>query len=670
MALSSPGIGSNLDVNAIVSQLMQLEKQPVTLLNAKEAAYQARLTAYGTLKGALSSFQSSVRGLLDASQFMGLKATPADATIASASASSTAVAGNYAINITKLAQSQKLIAAGQASSTSAIGAGTSTTLTFDFGTISGGTFSAYVPATGAGGTYTGATFASSGSGIKTVTINSTNNSLAGIRDAINSAGIGVRASIINDGGASPYRLVLSAEKSGSASSLKISVSGDATISTLLAHDPAATQRLQETVTAQNTEMTVDGVFVSKASTSITDVISGVTLNALAVGTTKISVARDTSSVQSAVQNFVKAYNTVSKNLKDSSAYNADTKQAAILQGEFTVQSIQRQLRSVLNTALPGGGALTTLSQLGVSFQKDGTLALDSVKLQKAMDNNFADIAGVFAAIGKASDSLISYVDSTSATKAGIYAVNITQLATQGKVVGSAAAGLTITAGVNDALSVTVNGVTAAITLSANTYTAATLATEVQSKINGASAFSGAGISVAVTQSAGTFSITSNGYGSTSNVTVFGNGATNLLGAIPTSTVGLDVAGKINGVTASGSGQYLKGAVGDASEGLRLLVTGGALGSRGNVNFSRGYADQLDKLLSKVLDSKGILNNRTDGISRSIKDIGSRRDVLNRRLVDVEARYRKQFTALDTLMSRMTQTSSFLTQQLASLPKLS
>lgn len=670
MAISSPGLGSNLDVNSIVSQLMQLEQRPLTVLATREASFQAQLTAFGTLKGVLSSFQTSVRALSDASKFTAVKASSSDSTIVSASATSIASAGNYSINVSKLAQSQKLLATGQSSITTAIGAGTSTTLTFDFGTISGGAFTAYDSATGTGGTYAGSTFTSNGSGIKTVTIDSSNNSLSGIRDAINNAKIGVKATIINDGGSSPYRLVVSADTAGKDNSLKISVTGEAALSSLLAHNPAGTQGLQETLSAQNTEMTVDGVFVSKASTSVTDVIPGVTLSALKVGSATLSVARDTASVKSAVEGFVKAYNEASKALKDSSAYNADTKEAAILQGDSTVRTIRNQLRGILNTPLTGGGALTSLSQVGINFQKDGTLALNSAKLQTALDNNFSDIAGVFAATGKASDSLVSYFSSSANTKAGSYALNVSQLASRGNLTGSVAAGLTITLASNDGLDVTVDGVSASLTLAAGTYTAATLAAEVQSKINGATAFSDAGISVSVTQSGGILSITSNRYGSASNASVSGTGAVSLMGAAPVASVGVDVAGTINGVAAAGSGQYLTGAVGNASDGLKIQVTGGSTGSRGTVSYFQGYAHQLDTLLSHVLDSKGSLSSRTDGINLSIKDIGTKREVVARRLQGIETRYRKQFSALDTFVSSMTQTSNFLTQQLANLPKIS
>ncbi len=668
MAISSAGLGSGLDVSGIISKLMQVESQPLTALDTKEASYQAKLTAYGGLKGVLSGFQTAVRALSDPTKFQTLKATPSDSAVVTSSAASNAVAGTYALNISKIAQSQKLVAAGQSSASAAIGAGSTTTLTFDFGTIGGGTFTAYDSGAGTGGTYSGSTFTANGSGAKTVTINSSNNTLTGIRDAINAAKIGVTATIVNDGGTSPYRLVLSSDNAGKTNSLRVSVTGEAAISDLLAHDPAGTQKLQETVTGQNTELTVNGVFVSKASTTLTDVVQGVTLTALKTGTANVTVARDTTAVSTAVNAFAKAYNDLNKALKDLTAYDAVNKKASVLTGDATVRSIQSQIRSVLNGALPSGGTYINLSQVGLTFKSDGTLSVDTTKLSSALTSNPSAVAAVFAATGSASDSLVSYVGSTSKTKAGLYALDVSQLATQGTLVGSGAIGsLTITAGVDDTLNVTVDGVSTAVTLAARTYASnAELATEVQSKINGASVFSNAGTSVTVAESAGVLTITSGRYGSASSVAVSGSGAANLLGT-PTATAGVDVAGTIGGASGTGSGQNLTGTGISGADGLKLLISGGLTGMRGTVNFSQGYAYQIDKLIDGMLGTSGTLASKTEGINRSIKDINSRRDVLNRRLADVEARYRKQFTALDTLVSNMNQTSAYLSQQLANLP---
>jgi flagellar hook-associated protein 2 len=652
---------TNLDINSIVNQLMTVERQPINKLNVTEASFQTKLSAYGSIKGAVASFQTAMQNLGSAIKFTKLDAIPSDDTILSATASSIAVAGTYSLEVTSLAQAQKLVAAGQSSSTTAIGDGTPTTVTFDFGTINGGTLDPITKK------YTGVTsFGSNGNGTKSITIDSSNNSLQGIRDAINAAKIGVTATIINDGSASPYRLALSSDNNGVSNSLKISVSGDTSVTNLLAHDPAATQNLSENVTATNANFKVNGVSVSKTSNSATDVIQGVTLNLKKITTTSttVTVAHDNASVSNSVASFVKAYNELAKTLKDISAYNPATKQAAILQGDSTVRSLQSQLRNALGSPVVGAsGALTTLSQIGISFQKDGSLGLDTTKLNNAITNNVNDIASLFATVGKGTDSLITFNSATSNTKAGSYAVNVTQIATQGNIVGNSAANTTIT-DTNKALDVTVNGVSASITLNAGVYTAQTLAAELQAKINGASSFSNAGITVAVTQNSGVLSVTSSSYGSKSSVAIGGAGVIDLLGAAPTQTTGVDVAGSIGGGTSIGSGQVLSNA-----QGLNITINGGALGDRGNVTYSNGYAFSLDAWTSTVLTTNGALASRTGGINNSIKDLGNRRAAIETRLVGIERRYRAQFSALDSMLSSMNQTSNYLTQQLAQLAKL-
>ncbi|MFZ1767132.1 MAG: flagellar filament capping protein FliD [Candidatus Nitrotoga sp.] len=652
---------TNLDVNSIVNQLMTVERQPINKLNITEASFQTKLSAYGSIKGAVASFQTAMQNLGSAIKFTKLDAIPSDDTILSATASSIAVAGTYSLEVTSLAQAQKLVAAGQSSSTAAIGDGTPTTVTFDFGTINGGTLDSITKK------YTGVTsFDSNGNGTKSITIDSSNNSLQGIRDAINAAKIGVTATIINDGSASPYRLALSSDNNGVSNSLKISVSGDTSVTNLLAHDPAATQNLSENVTATNANFKVNGVSVSKTSNSATDVIQGVTLNLKKITTTSttVTVAHDNASVSNSVAGFVKAYNELAKTLKDISAYNPATKQAAILQGDSTVRSLQSQLRNALGSPVVGAsGALTTLSQIGISFQKDGSLGLDTTKLNSAITNNVSDIASLFSAVGKGTDSLITFNSATSNTKAGSYAVNVTQIATQGNTVGNSAANTTIT-DTNKELDVTVNGVSASITLNAGVYTAQALAAELQAKINGASSFNNAGITVAVTQNSGVLSVTSSSYGSKSSVAIGGAGVIDLLGAAPTQTVGVDVAGSIGGGTSTGSGQVLSNA-----QGLNITINGGTLGDRGNVNYSNGYAFSLDIWTSTVLTTDGALASRTGGINNSIKDLGNRRAAIETRLVGIERRYRAQFSALDGMLSSMNQTSNYLTQQLAQLAKL-
>ncbi|MBW8307658.1 MAG: flagellar filament capping protein FliD [Thiobacillus sp.] len=656
---------ASLDVNSIVSQLMAVERQPLGKLSAREAGYQAKLSAYGSVKGSFAGFQTALQGLNSVSKFQSLTATASDTSVFSASASSNAAAGTYSVEVSSLAQAQRLVAAGQASSTAAIGSGAATTLTFDFGTIGGGTLS--------NGVYSGASFASNGNGTKSITLDSSNNSLQGISDAINAAKIGVTASIINDGSGTPYRLALSSDSQGVSNSLKVSVSGDAAIDSLLGHDPAGTQGLAETATAQNANFKLNGVAVTKTSNSFSDVLQGVTLtlNKLTTAPATLTVARDTTAISSSISGFVKAYNDLTNTLKNVSAYDATSQRGAILQGDATVRTLQTQLRGIVGTAVTGTpGDLTTLSSIGVSFQKDGSLAVDQTKLNNAITNHFDEIASLFASVGKGTDSLVGFSSAATGTKPGSYAVNITQVATQGKTVGSTAITipLDIVGGSNDTLALSVNGISASITLSPGTYnTTQALAAELQAKINGLTALSSMGVSVAVSENAGQLSITSVNFGSASSVSVSGGTAESVLGLnADTPTNGVDVAGSIGGAVATGSGKLLTAASGDAL-GLGILINGGILGDRGVMNYSQGYASTLSQWATAILASDSTIAARTEGIGRTIADIGKRRSELEARLVNIEKRYRAQFTALDSMLSSMNVTSNYLTQQLANLP---
>ncbi len=674
--ISSPGIGSGLNVNAIVSALMTVESQPISLLNQQESSYQAKLSAYGSMTAALSSFQSSVATLTSQSTFQTLSATPSDTTVLTASAANTASTGSYSINTTALAQAQTLVASGQTNTTSAIGTGASTTLTFSFGTTSGTTTQGVY---GSGTTFT----QDPTQGTKTVTINSSNNSLQGIADAINAANIGVTASIVNDGSSTPYRLELTSS-TGANHSMEIAVSGDTTLYNLLNYNPTGTvgaatngQNMTQTAAGQDAALTVNGLSITSPTNTVSSAISGVTLNLLKAGTSSLSVTNDASSVATDVQSFVTAYNTLHGALSPLTAYDSTTQQGGPLLGDYTAMSVQTQLSGILVSAVPGlsgNSSITTLGQLGISLNKDGTLSLNNATLQSAISSNLSDIAGMFASVGKTTDSLVNYVSSTSKTQPGSYAVDVSQLATQGKSVGSANlnGGITITAGSNDTLSLTLDGISSSVTLPAGTYTSSQLATLVQSAINGDTAFSSAGSSVAVgvDPTTGYMTITSNRYGSASNVAVSNTSAgLALMGSTSTSTAGVDVAGTIDGIAATGSGQNLTGLTGTPTDGLTLQIAGGSTGNRGTINYSQGYATGLSNAITGILSNSGQIASATNGINASITGIKNQITAMNAHLAMVQQNYMSQFTSLDVLMGTMQSTSSYLTQQLANLPKV-
>lgn len=387
MDIASLTAGS-LDVTSIVGQLMAVERRPVDKLSSKSAAYETQLSVLATLKKNVDDFQSAVKGLRDTGSFQSFKTTSSNTSALAATAGSTASVGSYTLNVSSLAQSQQLVASGQASSTVAIGTGASTTLSFDFGTISGGTLT--------NGAYSGASFTSGGAGVQTVTIDGTNNTLEGIRDAVNDADIGVTASIINDGGASPYRLVFSTTATGVDNSMSVSVAGDATLSSLLSNDPAGTQNLSETLTAQNANFDLNGIAITKSSNIVTDVVEGVTLNLNTVTTepVNLTVAKDTAAINEAANTFITEYNKLMSDLKSLSAYGGATGSGGSLAGDPAVRQMINELTEIIGGTVTGG-EYATLSSVGITTKPGVGLALDSALFNNAINTNLDDLANLF-----------------------------------------------------------------------------------------------------------------------------------------------------------------------------------------------------------------------------------------------------------------------------------
>ena len=421
--LTAAGVGSGLDVKGMVSQLMTVEQRPMTLLASKEASYQSKLSSLGSVQGSLSALQTTAQSLKTAGS-AAYSTSVSDSTVLSATADSTAASGNYALQVTKLAQVQKLVSAapGLADTSSTVGLGSATSITITLGTTSG---------TPVDGQYASAGFVADPARTPvTLSIDSSNNTLAGIRDAINAANAGVTASIINDGSSAPYRLALTSNNSGAASSMQLTVSGEAAVKSLVGFDPTeASQSLSETQTARNAQLTVDGVSVSSASNSVAGAIQGVTLNLTKETTSAVTVAvqRSSSQLSAALSSLVSAYNSANKAMAGASA------KGAVLQGNSTVLGIQRQVRALLGGVQSVSGSYTTLSQLGISFQKDGSLALDASKLNLALSADVVSASALALALGSAvktfADGLLGFSGPIPTATAGINR-SITDIGTQ------------------------------------------------------------------------------------------------------------------------------------------------------------------------------------------------------------------------------------------------
>ena len=407
--ISSIGVGANLDLAGLLTSLEKAESQPLVAIQAKAKSYTSKLSAYGSVQSALSALQTSALKLSDPTLFQSVTGTPTVSGILSASATDSSAAGNYNITVSQLAQSQSLLTTGQANTTTAIGSGK---FTIDFGTVTGGTLD---PATGK---YTGAGFTvDSTRTAKTITIDPANNTLGGIRDAINAADAGVTATIINDGSGTPNRLVLTSTQTGEASSMRISVDGaaDTSLKNLLNNNPAGTQNLQQTAAALSAKLNVNGIAITSQTNTVKEAIQGATLTLVQTGTTGLSMKANTASAKTAINDFVKAYNALQSTAKSLTTYDADTKTAAPLVGDSTLRSLQTRIRQALTAPQTGGANdMKVLTEIGVSFQKDGTLAVDSTKLDKALDTNLAGVSKLFASAsgstagyGKQIDALVT-----------------------------------------------------------------------------------------------------------------------------------------------------------------------------------------------------------------------------------------------------------------------
>jgi len=280
---------------------------------------------------------------------------------------------------------------------------------------------------------------------------------------------------------------------------------------------------------------------------------------------------------------------------------------------------------------------------------------------------------MFAAVGFPSDGDIGFAGSTDETVVGSYGVNISQLATQGQLVAAVSAFPLDIDDDNDSFTVKIDGVESnSISLTQGNYTSgADLASEIQSRINGDNNLVAGGTTVSVVFNVDHFEITSERYGSSSRVEIsaIDTNTTAELGlSLVTGTVGVDVAGTINGEAATGSGQKLSGAIGSSVEGLKLLINGGAIGDRGTVDFSQGIAYQINAMIAGFLEADGLLDSKTDSLQGRVDDLDDQRERLDRRIETLEARFRSQFNALDGLLAQLQTTSNFLTQQLSSLPE--
>lgn len=418
MTISSLGAGSGLDLNGIVTSLMQVEQQPLLTLQKKEASYQARISALGNLKSGLSSLQTASQfmmlnvGQSASDKFATFKATLTDTAIATATATSSAVVGSYNLEVTSLAAAHRLTSPD---STDTVGTDAVTA-----GLLAGGTLKIELGAlTGDPGTYA---FAADAARELSVTV-AADSTLEQMRDAINTAATDGRVSATIINGTNGKQLVLSSSQTGMSNVMKLSGVGG------FDFDPAGSgagtlsqDALKGGQAATNAAFKLNGIAGTSSTNAVTGALDGVTLNLLKTtsGTpTTLTVTKDNSTqILSAVTSFIKAYNESAGVMKNLGYYDATTKAAGALQGNATLRSVQNETRNLLQTKAGGTSAYQTLSDLGVAIQKDGTLALNTTKLTAAIA---ADFTGVSTLLSKVGSSFKSSLDNVVGASGSITA---------------------------------------------------------------------------------------------------------------------------------------------------------------------------------------------------------------------------------------------------------
>lgn len=422
-SVTSLGSGSGLDLEGLVTKLMSSESIGLTKLQSKEATYSSKISYIGQFSSLVSAVQTSAQALQDISKIGGIKASSSNTAAFTVSATSAASVGAHSVDVLQLAQGQRLVSnagtfasSSDALSTSSDGVA-SAKFTINFGTI------------GSDGKL--AVDSSKTAMTVDVTPDSSGKiTLAAVRDAINAKGGTVTASLVKESDSST-RLVLTNSATGASNAFSVDVAlkdssgselynsattGSTTTTgfSKLVYQPGSSSTYTAKQSAADAHIALDGVDVYRGSNTITDLLDNVTLTL--TGTTipsgsttsqaaTLSISSDTGSLSTLLQSFVSSYNSLQSGISSMTAYNATTKTGGPLQGDATVRSIQTQLRGMLGQKFGAtGNSISTLSDLGISFQKDGTLKLDSTKLSSAVSNHLDEVKSFLGSYDKTANT--------------------------------------------------------------------------------------------------------------------------------------------------------------------------------------------------------------------------------------------------------------------------
>lgn len=660
---SIDGLITGLDTSSIIEGLLSLQQSRVDQLNLRKQEVIGEQSAFKGieaellgLSSALGSLSRSVDNVLDQRT-----ATASDEELVSAAATDKAAVGVHNIRVDALARAHQIASQGYASSESLMTEG-SLTIQVGNGTA------------------------------PTITVDSTDNTLQGLADAINASDAEVAASIINDGsGSTPYRLLLTSDNTGAANAINITNNLAASSGDAVRPDFSGTAVQAASDASVTIGSGAGAITIQNATNEIDGLITGVTLKLLAADTNKdvtITVSDDVESARMAIEDFVGAYNGLMSYIDNQVRYYAESDDAGILLGNRSVISIQDKIRSTVTSAVAGvKSTMNRLSALGISVNDLGRLVIDSSKLEDALAGrvdgvSMSDIKALFALTGTSDNGGVQFLLGSTDTKESTvpYEVDVTQAAERASIVAtSALTASTVIDGSNDTLTITIDGqLSGSLTLVHGTYTRQELADHLDAVIDAGDELGSRSVTVNLQSNA--LKITSDAYGSYSETTIGAGNALTTLGFGGSETdQGQDVAGKfiVDGVeeTANGAGQLLVGdSSNDNTAGLqvRITLTGGQIqaGSEANLTITRGIASSLDRILGDMLDpATGQLKTIDDGFDDRISAIDDSIERVNELIDSRRNALIEEFTGLEVTISQLQTTSNFLAAQLTSLVSL-
>lgn len=649
------GGGSGIDTRNLVNQLVELERAPEEQrLNRREEKLEAQISGLGMMRSAVDEFDGVLGVLSNPDTFNAKSASISDTSLMAVNElKPDAVPGNYRIKIEKVAQSQSLSSGVYESLDSPIGTGS---ITLRFGDWADD-LSGFTVDPGAEGA--------------TIDIDESNDSLAGLRDAINKADIGVQASIVGQEG--NYQLLLTGP-TGATNELEVTAQEGANAGLSNFNFNETNKGFIEQQKGRDAVLRVNGLQVTRENNTIDDVIDGVEFDIFNSNINEeisINVSEDRGQAEEAIRGFVDAYNTLYKEIQFLVDNDSGEEGQGSLSSDPLAENMLRTIRGQLGAAVPGiESDFSSLANMGIRTKLDGTLEIvedgEATDFRAAMNNNFEEIRNLFV---PNLDSTNARIDATAfggRTQAGSYEVEITQDARRGVLTAdpAAVAGLDTT-GKDYSFTIKVDGKeSASISLpEGNTYASGEeLANELQTLINLDSNLKENNAKVRVTYEGGALKFESSAYGKNSQVefTAVGADMADMGITVKKGTAGVDVAGTINGEEAFGFGQVLRGAIGSPAEGLSMLVAQGATATSGTVTFSRGLAANLAGTIDGYMRSNsGLIAEREANLQSDLKDIEEDREQLDRRTEAFRARQESQFLVMEQIVRSLNNTGDFL-----------